>query len=369
MKNFDIVVETKIPDTYRVNRTKSLFNVEEAHGARHRVQIEIPLEGKDWRIGAVIGPSGSGKTTLGKRILGVGAYHKGFHWGELPIIEEIGKNHTYDEVTGALSAVGLGSVPSWLRPFKVLSTGEKFRAELARMLIETEEDIVVDEFTSVVDRQIAKIGAGAFGKAWRRKPQGRVVVLSPHYDILEWLQPDWIVDSESWTFEGRCLRRTPSIQVDLFQTNWKPWPLFEKHHYLKLNPMIAAINYVGLVEGEPVVHVGVSTFNHVKTARLCRLVVLPEWQGAGVGMKFLEAVAQMWLEGENRYRKRMTSVIHTSHPGLCGALRRSKKWHYLTGRLLGEKTTYTHVRKNRGYGGHLRAVQGFRYIGEPRAAS
>ena len=38
-------------------------------------------------------------------------------------------------VTGMLSAVGLGDVPAWLRPFNVLSNGEKFRAGLARFCL------------------------------------------------------------------------------------------------------------------------------------------------------------------------------------------------------------------------------------------
>lgn len=71
-------------------------------------------------------------------------------------------------MTAALSAVGLGSVPTWLRPYPILSNGEKFRADLARVICSAPKRVVIDEFTSVVDRQIAKIGALAFQKAWRR---------------------------------------------------------------------------------------------------------------------------------------------------------------------------------------------------------
>ena len=52
---------------------------------------------------------------------------------------------------------------------------------------------MIDEFTSVVDRRVATIGAGAFAKAWRRRPTGRVVLVGPHYDILPWVKPDWVV--------------------------------------------------------------------------------------------------------------------------------------------------------------------------------
>jgi hypothetical protein len=91
-----------------------------------------------------------------------------------------------DKVTAALSAVGLGTVPSWLRPYSVLSTGEKFRAEFARILLSRKTRIVIDEFTSVVDRQIARIGAHAFARAWRRSKGRQVILLGCHRDIVEW---------------------------------------------------------------------------------------------------------------------------------------------------------------------------------------
>jgi hypothetical protein len=58
-------------------------------------------------------------------------------------------------------------------------------------------EVVVDEFTSVVDRQIAKVGALAFGKAWRRNKGHKAVLLSCHYDIIEWLQPDWVYNIDT----------------------------------------------------------------------------------------------------------------------------------------------------------------------------
>jgi hypothetical protein len=100
-------------------------------------------------------------------------------------------------VTGALAAVGLGDVPAWLRPFHVLSNGEQFRAGLARLVVDAPERAVIDEFTSVVDRQIAKVGAAAFAKAWRRNKGKQIILLSCHYDVLPWLQPDWVYDTRT----------------------------------------------------------------------------------------------------------------------------------------------------------------------------
>lgn len=361
--------------SYRAARVKSLFNVDS--GATFDLEAELPIEGMDWKLGLVIGPSGSGKSSIGRRIFGADAFYEPSWPKRRPIIDAIAPRVAFDDVTAALAAVGLGSVPTWLRPYGVLSTGERFRADLARIVADRPKRVVVDEFTSVVDRQIAKVGALAFGKAWKRG-EGQAVLLSCHYDIVDWLQPDWIYDTASGEFSGRGLRRRPPIDLDIFETDWRFWPLFEPHHYLKLPRMIAAKNYVGFVGDQPVVHVAVSTRPGLVEARACRLVVMPEWQGAGVGMRFLNTIGEWWRTGRNYLGLKVPMLFHTSHPGLAAALRRDPCWEQLSAMLYGgnKVTSAKHiieaaVRKGEpavarsGYGGHFRAVQGFRYYGAP----
>lgn len=364
--------------SYRAARVKSLFNVET--GANFQLDAEIDIESAPWQIGVIVGPSGSGKTSMGRALWGPQAVYAPTWPTDAPVIDAITPGGNFDEVTAALSSVGLGSVPTWLRPFPVLSNGEQFRANLARLIAEAPERAVLDEFSSVVDRQIAQIGAGAFAKAWRRT-KGQAVLLSCHYDILDWLQPDWVFDTATGQFTRGWLRRRPRIDVDLWQTNWQHWPAFEPHHYLKLPKMIAATNYVATAGGQLVAHVAVSTRPGLREARACRLVVMPEWQGAGVGMRFLDAVCERWRQGQNRYDKPMLSLFHTSHPGLASALRRSDRWTQVSARLVGDSklrcmiSVAKSAAKNgfqspgAGYGGHFRAVQGFRYIGAPEAAT
>lgn len=317
-------------DSYRAARVKSLFNCES--GANFNLSAELPVDDADWSIGVIVGPSGSGKTSLGQSIFAddKNAFYKPDGWpDDAPIIDAIAPGGSFNDVTAALAAVGLGSVPTWLRPYSVLSNGERFRADLARIICEAPDRVVVDEFTSVVDRQIARMGALAFGKAWRRvaKRNGaKCVLLSCHYDILDWVEPDWIFDTATGKYSGRSLWRRPRFELEIFQTNWRHWPLFEPHYYLKLPHMIAATNYVGTVDGELVTHVAIGTRAGMKEMRASRLVVLPEWQGAGVGLRFLNEVCAMMLRGENRYEKPMPTLFHTSHPGLCEVLRRDANW-------------------------------------------
>jgi len=357
-------------ESYRAARVKSLFNVDS--GANFTLDADLPIDDAGWKIGVVVGPSGSGKSSIGA------ALGKPYapRWPRgVPIVDAIAPGGDFNAVTAALSAVGLGSVPAWLRPYEVLSNGERFRATLARLVCDAPALAVVDEFSSVVDRQIAKVGAGAFAKAWRRTG-GQAVLLSCHYDILDWLEPDWVFDTASGRFERGCLRRRPRLEMHIHPTDWRYWPLFEPHHYLKLPHMIAAACYVAAIEGEPVAHLAVSTRPGMVEARACRLVVMPEWQGAGVGMRFLNTVCGAWRRGENRYGLPLPVLFHTSHPGLAAALRRDPKWTQVSATLYGShrgrsrRSLDTSAKRNgsktrgSGYGGHFRAVQGFRYLGE-----
>lgn len=192
-----IDIKNQCPDynTYRASRVKSLFNAE--RGDTFELTADISVEDIDWQIGLIVGPSGSGKTSIGKQLFGGGKLVDLYaNWPEdQPIVEAIYPDGDFNSVTAALANVGLGDVPSWLRPFKALSNGQQFRAGLARLMTEAPNEIIVDEFTSVIDRQIAKIGAMAFSKGWRRNQGKKIVLLACHYDIVEWLQPDWVFDT------------------------------------------------------------------------------------------------------------------------------------------------------------------------------
>lgn len=126
-----------------------------------------------------------------------------------------------------------------------------------------------------------------------------------------------------------------------------------------------------MVDGELVAHLAVTPRFEIPAYRATRLVVMPEWQGAGVGTKFLNLVCSFHKGGGGRKGLKLPTYFHTSHPQLCAFLKRSKDWRQVSAMLLGANKASQKSRVARGKtssvpgaGGHFRAVQGFKYIGK-----
>ena len=73
------------------------------------------------------------------------------------------------------------------------------RVDLANAILQDKDLIVFDEFTSVVDREVAKVGSFATQKAIR-KTNKKFVAVSCHYDVQDWLLPDWVFNTNSMEF-------------------------------------------------------------------------------------------------------------------------------------------------------------------------
>ena len=191
MQNFHIVKSSDIEKTYRVAKIMGDFDVKFEHLTEtFRGGVELPSE---WQIGCIVGASGTGKTTIAKELF-VDNYIKGFSFTHKSVIDDMPKNCSVDEIEKVFYAVGFSSVPSWLKPFNVLSNGEKMRVELARALLE-KDIICFDEFTSVVDRNVAETICLAIRKCLEHYPQKKFIAVTCHYDILKWLQPQWVFDT------------------------------------------------------------------------------------------------------------------------------------------------------------------------------
>jgi len=206
MPSFNIVKSWAPEENFRTAAVKASFTLEDIK-LQKQFAGEIPIEGLDWKIGLIVGRSGTGKTSIAKEKF-PDAYIKGFEYSHRNFLSDFPKENTVDEITTALCNVGFASPPDWLKSYGYLSQGEKMRVDIARALCTKmpiyqptgKELIVFDEFTSVVDREIAKIASFAISKAINRSNK-QFIAVTCHYDVQEWLDPDWVFYTDTMKFE------------------------------------------------------------------------------------------------------------------------------------------------------------------------
>jgi GNAT superfamily N-acetyltransferase len=311
------------------------------------------------------------------------------------------------KVVELFTAVGFGSPPSWVKPYHVLSCGEQFRCDLARALsvgvggnAEVTADrfglaadakplVVFDEFTSVVDRTVAKVCSAAIAKGIRRGHiPCRFVAVTCHYDVAEWLEPDWVLDMATQELHERPKKETsgveeeqssgvddrdysatpllnyspwfrrPTIKLAIHRCRLAAWELFKRHHYLSAALAPQARCYLVTWEGVPVNFCAtlpvIAKRNH---RRFTRIVTLPDYQGLGIGMRAVAAVAE--LHRAEGHRINVTS----SHPSLVRHCRQSPLWKAVSVKKTGTKasatTKFPQYRSSAG-----RAVVSFEYVGQ-----
>lgn len=166
--------------------------------------FELPKLPEDFNILCIVGASGSGKSTLLKEF----DFEYGFNNRKYDDEAIVSNYETPDIACEKLSAVGLNSMPVWCRPRKVLSVSEGFRADLALNL---DSYMIFDEFTSTIDRNVAKSTCNGIQKYIRNKGLHNIVFCSCHKDFIPFLKPDIVIDlDEEKVFDcrGECLGET-----------------------------------------------------------------------------------------------------------------------------------------------------------------
>lgn len=159
----------------------------------------------EWHIGLIVGNSGSGKTTLLKQI----GYTSTFEYDETkPVISQFTKL-TPQEASDLLLGVGLCSIPKWLQQPNTLSTGEFARFEIAKRIYDASQSerkiALLDEFTSTVNRMCGKSIARALNRLIMGNKGIQLIIASCHFDMIEELKPDWIINTNERNVEVKKL--------------------------------------------------------------------------------------------------------------------------------------------------------------------
>lgn len=343
MQTFDIIRKSQPKKSFRVASIIGKFDLQSEEVVEHFIgQFDIP---EQWNVGLIVGKSGTGKTTIAKELF-ENAYITDYTYTADCILDDMPADCSVEQITSMFNAVGFSSPPSWLKPYSALSNGQKMRVDLAHSLLLNKELIVFDEFTSVVDRQVAQIGSFAVQKAIRKQDK-KFIAVTCHHDVEDWLLPDWVFNTDTMTFhsfEGQKKNR-PEIKFEIFNTTDKTiWKMFAKHHYLSHSHHNAASVYVAIVNDQIAGFLSVlpQPSGMKGQKRVHRLVILPDYQGAGFGIKFLEQVGIEYKQNNFRY------TINTTSPSLIYALKKSNKWnchHY--GRMKGYKNKMGETISNR----------------------
>jgi energy-coupling factor transporter ATP-binding protein EcfA2 len=258
------------------------------------------------------------------------------------------------DITSLLSAVGFSSPPAWLRPFSVLSTGEQFRVTLARLLAESPQLCVMDEYTSVVDRTVAQVGSAALARVVRQRKQ-KFIAVTCHNDVEDWLQPDWVYRPANGEFAWRLLRHRPAIDLEISRCKTEAWALFRRHHYLSHDLVPSSVCFLATWLGRPVAFSAWLPFvsRGPPARREHRTVTLPDYQGVGIGFTLSVFCAALWKALGYR------ALSTTTHPAFITARCRSKLWR------LTRRPSFAHSHQRGLRHATTRLTAGFEYIGPP----
>lgn len=363
MPNFDIIRKVSPQKTFRVASVMGSFDLQSENIEEHFIgNIDMP---DNWQIGLIVGNSGTGKTTIAKELFPE-AYIESFQYSAETILDDFPEECSMQEIFKALNSVGFSSPPSWLKPYSVLSNGEKMRCDLARAILSKKRFFVFDEFTSVVDRNIARIGSFAMQKAIR-KTNKKFIAVTCHFDVEDWLLPDWIFDTNTMTFRINEVQKKnrPPINFKIYETKEKEhyWRMFKRYHYLSHSFNKAARVFIGAMNDDVCAICAILPFPHPKlknTWKEHRTVVLPDYQGIGLGSIFTNEVGNMLIE------EGKTFITTTSNPALIHSRCRDAKWictrHGRTAR--GSEHGLIQNKHKKGSTSANRITVSFKYVGE-----
>lgn len=357
-KTIDIKLQSEIFNNFRCQVAANSLDIDVKKKSIHHLHIDNVNINDNWNIGLIYGSSGSGKTTLIKKIFGDNIFETIINEDE-PIINQLPKELNYEDCANLLNGIGLNSVNCWIRPVKTLSNGQRARAEAVLLMCQNKEIIFIDEWTSVVDRTVAKAMSVCINK-FCKKFNKKIVLLSCHYDIIEWLKPDWLINcneqkfilpkSEDFFFEEREKLKFEIREID--RTSWK---YFSKYHYLSDKLPAGKIYLYGLFIDN--IQIGFQCFAnytpHRKGTKIIyhsnRTVIHPDYNGLGLGIKLINETSKYL---KNKIDCRIMAKF--SAIPIFKSMIKQKEWKYLgETRLMGKMKT----------GGNMIRRSGFRENG------
>lgn len=181
--------------------------------------------------------------------------------------------------------------------------------------------MIFDEFTSVVDREVAENLSMSLAKTVRAENM-QFIAVSCHNDICDWLEPDWgIRHGLAKHDRPKTFKRSPRT-FTIQRCGRDTWRNFSRYHYLTTSLNQSARCY-GLYFENRQIGICATTFmprsNGIAMKRIHRIVIHPDWQGIGLGKRFATLIAQ-------HEAKTADCFLQTSSPAMKHALLHHENW-------------------------------------------
>lgn len=356
-KNIKFELQSEVFNTFRCQAAANSLDIDVKKKSIHKLEINNINLPNEWNIGLIYGASGSGKTTLAKHLFGNDIFDCSIDENK-SIIDQLPNEFSYEQCADILNGIGLNSVPCWIRPIKTLSNGQKARAEAAYLMCKN-DFILIDEWTSVVDRTVAKAMSVCIYK-FAKKHNKKIILLSCHYDILEWIKPDWLIDCNKQIFElpksdDFFFNEREKLEFTIKEVGRESWKYFSKYHYLSELLPGGKIYLYGIFHKEN--QVGFQCFAnytpHKHGTKIIyhsnRTVIHPDYNGLGLGIKLINETSKLLQSKINCRIMAKFSAIP-----VFKAMKKQKEWVFLgEKRLMGKMKT----------GGNMLRRSGFRETG------
>ena len=323
MSVINFIKKYNVPNSFRNQKIINTFDLK-INEVIKEYDVNIDIENKDWNIGCIVGSSGTGKTTILNELFNNDKYYifNGFNWdNKKSILDNFNENINLDDIIKILSSIGFNTPVNWLLPYNLLSNGQKMRVDLARCILEKKNRIIVfDEFTSVVDRQVAQCCCICLSK-YIRNNNLKVIFVSCHFDILDYLEQDWIFNTNDMSFKyGRSARQEKRFTIK--RGNIENWKYFKGYYYLS-SDICKNSKVFELYDNEKII--GFCAVLHLPNKnknykRIHRIVILPDYQGLGLGTRFLNEIAKYY------YNLGYEMFIETSNISFIFSLNKNVNW-------------------------------------------
>jgi ABC-type ATPase with predicted acetyltransferase domain len=120
----------------------------------------------------------------------------------VPLFEYLASKYGAERTFHALARVGLSEAMLFLKPFEMLSRGQRYRAMLADLVLGDDDIWLIDEFCSDLDPLAARIVAHRLREMVREENRIAFVAAANHGHFISALRPGRVL---TLTLGGGCV--------------------------------------------------------------------------------------------------------------------------------------------------------------------